>query len=132
MCLASLRGLVTTLDSDKCSIFVFFLALFSLCQCRVTSDFALVLGALGVGCSCPPYLGVRTQGARCKGIKCTSDMTCDICKDWSVAQWEAFLKRRPYSGRRKHRPSPCVPDPSASSSLEAGCPAPTPQSLPLL
>ena len=24
--------------------------------------------------------------ARCRGIKCTADVTCDICKDWSVAQ----------------------------------------------
>ena len=39
--------------------------------------------------------------ARCRGVKCTSDVTCDICKDWSVAQWEAFLKRRPYIERRK-------------------------------
>ena len=30
--------------------------------------------------------------ARCRGIKCTVDVTCDICKDWSVAQWEAFFK----------------------------------------
>ena len=39
--------------------------------------------------------------ARCRGVKCIADVTCDICKDWSVAQWEAFLKRRPYGGRRK-------------------------------
>ena len=32
--------------------------------------------------------------ARCWGIKCTADVTCDICKDWSVVQWEAFLTRR--------------------------------------
>ena len=31
--------------------------------------------------------------ARCRGIKCTADMTCDICKDWFVVQWRAFLKR---------------------------------------
>ena len=35
---------------------------------------------------------------RCGGKKCTSDVTCDICKDWSVAQWEAILKKRSYSG----------------------------------
>ena len=33
--------------------------------------------------------------ARCRGTKCSADVTCDICKDWSVAQWEAFLKRLP-------------------------------------
>ena len=49
-----LLGLYTTLDSDKCSIFVLSLTYLGLCQCRVTSDFALVLGAVGVGHSCPP------------------------------------------------------------------------------
>ena len=43
--------------------------------------------------------------ARCRSIKCSADVTCDICKDWSVSQWEAFLKRCPYSGRRKKCPS---------------------------
>ena len=43
--------------------------------------------------------------ARCRGIKCSADVTCDICKDWSVTQWEAFLKRRPYSERCKKHPS---------------------------
>ena len=43
--------------------------------------------------------------SRCRGRKCTSDMTCDICKDWSVAQWEVFVKKRFYSGRRKSHPS---------------------------
>ena len=41
--------------------------------------------------------------ARCRGKKCTVDVTCDICKDWSVAQWEAFLKKCAYSGRHKSR-----------------------------
>ena len=31
--------------------------------------------------------------AKCRGVGCTADMTCDICKDWSVVQWETFLKR---------------------------------------
>ena len=34
---------------------------------------------------------------RCCGRKCTADLTCDIRKDWSVAQWEAFLKKHSYS-----------------------------------
>ena len=46
--------------------------------------------------------------ARCRGKKCTSHVTCDICKDWSVAQWEAFLKKRSYSGCCKSRPSHCT------------------------
>ena len=57
-------GLCTTLDSVKCSIFVLSLVYLGLCQCRVTSDFALVLGAVGVELSCPPYLGIRTQHVR--------------------------------------------------------------------
>ena len=59
---------------------------------------------------------------RCRGVKCMSDVTCGICKDWSVAQWEVFLKRRPYSECRKKRLSgsalPSVPPtlpPSASA-----------------
>ena len=57
--------------------------------------------------------------------KYTADVTCDICKDWSVVQWEAFLKKRSYSGRRKSCPSgsdlpiapPTLP-PSTSASSE--------------
>ena len=60
--------------------------------------------------------------ARCRG-KCSSDVTCDICKDWSVAQWEAFLSKRSYSGRRKSCPS--------GSSLPHA-PLPLPSPLPLL
>ena len=101
------------LDSVKCS-FVFVLAYLGLCQCSVTSDFALVLGAVGVGSLCPPlFRDPHPTCARCRGVKCTADVTCDICKDWSVAQWEVFLKHRPYSGRRKNCPSPCITDPSA-------------------
>ena len=50
-----------------------------------------------------------------------------------MAQWEAFLKKCSYSGRRKARPSgsalPTAPQPrppSAYASLEAGCPLPSP------
>ena len=68
--------------------------------------------------------------ARCRGIKCSADVTSDICKDWSVTQWEAFLKRR-----CKKRPSvsalpsapPTIP-PSASASSEAKCSAHPPPS----
>ena len=65
--------------------------------------------------------------ARCMGIKCTADVTCDICKDWSVVQWESFLKRR-----RKKRPSGSTlpPPPSTSPSSEAERPELPPQPLP--
>ena len=53
----------------------------------------------------PLFRDLHPTCARCRGVKCTADVTCDICKDWSVTQWEAFLKRRPYSGRCKKRPS---------------------------
>ena len=43
-----------------------FLSLFRLF--RKNSDFALVLGAVGVGHSCPPYLGTRTQHVRGVGV----------------------------------------------------------------
>ena len=53
----------------------------------------------------PIFRDLHPTYARCRGIKCTADVTCDSCKDWSVAQWEVFLKPRPYSGHRKKRPS---------------------------
>ena len=34
----------------------------------MNSDFALVLGAVGVGHLCPPYLGTRTQHVRGIGV----------------------------------------------------------------
>ena len=93
----------------------------------MTSDFALVSGAMGVGHLCPPYLGTRTRHVRGVGVLgCTADVTCDICKGWSVAQWEAFLKKRPFSSRHKHCPSGSSLSPApqtnphcASSSSEA-------------
>ena len=49
------------------SLFVFLVYL-RLCQCRVTSDFTLVSGAVGVDHLCPPYLGARTQPVRGVGV----------------------------------------------------------------
>ena len=47
---------------------------------------------------------------RCRGRICTMDITCDICADWSVAQWEHFVKKRSYKDRKKpSRPSGSVP-----------------------
>ena len=88
-----------------------------------------------------PGVGGRTYGAfmfplfrdphptcaRCRGVKCTSDVTCDICKDWSVVQWETFLQRRPSSELRQKRLSgaalPSAPPtltPCASPFLQRG------------
>ena len=88
------------------------------------------------GCRCgafmsPLFRDLHPTCARCRGTKCSADMTCNICKDWSVAHWESFLKKRSYSGRRKKRPSgsalstapPTLP-PSTSASAKAGGPAP--------
>ena len=47
--------------------------------------------------------------SRCRGRICIKDLTCDICKDWSSAQWEAFAKKRSYA---EHKRSAC---PSGSS-----------------
>ena len=52
---------------------------------------------------------------RYRGIKYMADVTCDICRDWSVAQWEAFLKCSPYSGRRKKRPSDSALSPASQT-----------------
>ena len=47
---------------------------------------------------------------RCRGKICTMEMTCDPCADWSVAQWEQFVKKRAYKDRKKpSRPSGSVP-----------------------
>ena len=53
----------------------------------------------------PLFRDLHPTCARCRGVKCTADVTCDISKDWSMVQWKAFLKRRPYRGHRKKRPS---------------------------
>ena len=76
------------------------------------SDFALVFGGRKCGAFMfPIFRDLHPTCASCRGWKCTADVTCDICKDWSVAQWEAFLKKRSYSGRRKARPSHCASAP---------------------
>ena len=92
------------------------------------------------GCRCGAFMSPLFRDphpiyARCRGVRCTADVTCDIFKGWSVAQWEAFLKKRPCSSRRKHRSSgsslPPVPQtspPCASSSSEAPLPVSPPPS----
>ena len=83
----------------------------------------------------PVFRDPHPTCARCRSRKCSFDVTCDICKDWSVAQWEAFLIKCPYSGRRTSRPSgsslppaPLPIPPSASASSEAGRHSPSPHS----
>ena len=117
-----------------CSVFSLFRIMSVSCNQR------LCPGVGGRKCGAfmsPIFRDLHPTCARYRGIKYTADVTCDICKDWSVAQWEAFLKRRPCSGHRKKRPSGSAlppafqtPPPSASASSEAGCPALPPRSLP--
>ena len=37
---------------------------------------------------------------RCRGRVCTRDLTCDICAEWSSAQWKAFAKKKSYAERK--------------------------------
>ena len=56
---------------------------------------------------------------RCRGRVCTRDLTCDICAEWSSAQWELFAKKRSYAESKRHsRPSGSVP-PAPKTSLRA-------------
>ena len=52
--------------------------------------------------------------SRCRGRICPKYFTCDICKDWSLAQWEAFAKRK-----RSFRPSGSLLPPAATTSPRA-------------
>ena len=71
---------------------------------------------------------------RCRGKVCTIGMTCDICADWSAAQWEQFVKKRSYKDRKKpSRPSGSVPPaPLASPRAETPSGVSHPGLLPLL
>ena len=80
--------------------------LFSLA--RMSLDQRLCPGVGGRICGAfmsPLFRDLNPTCVRCRGKKFTSDVTCDICKDWLVVQWEAFLKKRSYSRHRKSRPS---------------------------
>ena len=58
---------------------------------------------------------------RCRVRVCTKDLTCDICKGWSSAQWEAFAKKRSYAERkRSSRPSGSSFPPALKTSPRAG------------
>ena len=58
---------------------------------------------------------------RCRDRICAKDLLCDICKDWSWAQWEAFAKKRSFAGRkRSSRPSGSLLPPAPTTSPRAG------------
>ena len=59
---------------------------------------------------------------RCRGRICTREITCDICADWSAAQWELFVKKRSYKERKTSRPSGSVP-PALLTSPRADTPS---------
>ena len=94
----------------------FLLVLFSLARMLLDQRLCPGVGGVNMGCLCLPYLTC----ARCRCVKCTADVICDICKDWSVAQWEAFLQKRSYSGRRKSLPSGAVVPPAPLLLLKPG------------
>ena len=58
-----------TINTGLGSVSTFFsLSLASLCQSRVTSDFALSFGAVDVGVLCSHYLGIHTQHVQGVGV----------------------------------------------------------------
>ena len=40
---------------------------------------------------------------RCRGIKCTIDNTCIICKSWPPEQWDLFSKKKSYAFSKARR-----------------------------
>ena len=70
---------LTSLDSDK---FLLCFLLAKLPYVSVRSDFALVFWALGVGHSCPPYLGPAHVCARCRGVTYRLPMESPSCTDF--------------------------------------------------
>ena len=79
------------------------------------------------GRKCGPFLSTLDRDphptcARCRGKICTRDMTCDVCADWSSAQWELFVKKRSYKERKKNHPSGSVP-PAPRTSPRAETPS---------
>ena len=98
-----------SLGTNNAGLLFSFCFLFSLA--RMLLDQQLCPAVAGRKCGAfmsPLFRDPHPTCARCRGKKCTPHVTCDICKDWSVAQWEAFLKKRSYSGCCKSRPSHCT------------------------
>ena len=63
----------------------------------------------------------RPSCTRCRDRICTKDLSCDICKDWSLAQWEAFVEKRSFAARKRSaRPSGSSLPPAPTTSRRAG------------
>ena len=81
----------------------------------------------------PMFRDPHPTCVRCRGVKCTSAVTCYV----RIGLWRSgriFCKKRSYSGRRTSRPSgAAIPtvllplSPSAAASSEAGRPLPPPR-----
>ena len=73
---------------------------------------------------------------RCRGRKCSSTATCDICHDWSLAQWESFHNKHSYAKRSKsnsrhagaHTGATTNSPLTSASKSRAASPAPLPPS----
>ena len=85
----------------------------------------------------PLFRDPHSTCSRCRGRKCTSDLTCDICHNWSLAHWESFRSKRSYAGRSKSvsrhssgpTESPSNP-PLSPASTRAISPSPLPHPTP--
>ena len=73
------------MDFDKRSFFVLLIRLFR--SCNKNSNFALVLGAVGVGHSCPPYLGTLIQCVR--GVKIGSALQMWLVTFVRIGLWRS-------------------------------------------
>ena len=115
--------------------FCLFLASLAYLSCRLwIRDFATWSVAVGVACSCRQSLGIHTPRVLglCRGRKCSSIATCDICHDWSLAQWESYHSKRSNAERSKssNRNSGIPTGPTANPPLypasESGAASPAP------
>ena len=106
-------------------------------SCRV--DQRLCPGVDGSRCGSfmsPVFRGPHPTCARCRGRKCSSTTTCDICHDWSLAQWESHHSKRSYAERSKssnrHAGVPTGPTANSplSSASKSGAASPAPLTLP--
>ena len=80
----------------------------------------------------PVFRDPHPTCVRCRGRKCSSTATCDICHDWSLAQWESFHSKRSYAERSKsssrHAGAPTGPTTNSplSSASKSGAASPMP------
>ena len=100
-----------------------FCFLFSLARMSLEQRLCPGVGSRKCGVFMSPlFRDPHPSYGRCRGFMCSSDVICDICKDWLVAQWEVLPPA----------PPPIPPSASASTSLEVGRRSPSlpPSSLP--